>query len=126
MADSGEEIPTATTEETDLNFIRTTIIIPGLQTKKELLLVGTQKPDKNADIKTDFQCRSFEVTAEIKNKKGVVKKYRYKIKKLPGEIVPEKCKVEFKKELIICHLAKKEEESWAVQLSKSGLEQDMD
>lgn len=126
MAESGEEIPTATTAEPDLKFVRTSIIIPGLQTKKEMLLVGTQKPDKNANVKTDFQSRSFEVSAEVKDKKGVVKKYRYKVKKLPGEIEPEKCKVEFKKELVICHLAKKVEESWAVQLNKSGLEQEMD
>ncbi|VDI28305.1 Hypothetical predicted protein [Mytilus galloprovincialis] len=118
----GEEfrIPTVTAEEIDLTTIRAVVIIPDLEVTSKVF--GAAKPKKNATVVPKFENNSFEVTAVVK-KKEKENKFRYTVKKLPGDIVPEKCKTEYKKEQVILLLHKAEESSWAVQLSKRGLEQ---
>ncbi|XP_067654802.1 uncharacterized protein [Haliotis asinina] len=104
-----------TSEELDLKTVRVVLVVEGLE-------VEPPGDIKNADVNVDFKETSFCVQAEVHRKKGVVK-YKQVIKKLPGEIDREKCTYKFKKDQIILDLKKKEECSWAVQLSTSGLEQ---
>ena len=109
-----------TAEEIDLTTIRSVVLIPDLEVS--LKLFGAAKPKKNVTVTTKFETNSLEVTAVVtKNEKE--NKFRYSVKKLPGDIVPEKCKTEYKRGQVILNLHKAEESSWAVQLSKRGLEQ---
>nr|XP_022292017.1 uncharacterized protein LOC111103224 [Crassostrea virginica] len=116
-------IPTVAAEEVDLSTIRVVVIVPELTMKKSLF---SKEPTKNCKVNVKPDTRSLEVTADIEEKGDKVIKYAYKANKLPGDIVPDNCKTEYKKGQVIVFLKKSEECSWAVQLSKSGLDQDPD
>lgn len=98
--------------------------VPGLKVKRKLPGIGTAKLNKNiCTVEPIFDTNSLEITVIIK--KDIENKFRYTIKKLPGEIVPDKCTIEFKDDLIILKLHKAEPSSWEIQLKK-GLEQAKD
>ncbi|XP_062568181.1 uncharacterized protein LOC134230399 [Saccostrea cucullata] len=116
-------IPTVAAEEIDLTTVRVVVIVPELTLKTKVF--GAKEPSKNCKVEVKPETRSLQFTAEIEEKGGKVIKYEYKANKLPGDIEPN-CKPEFKKGQVILNLKKKEESSWAVQLSKNGLDQDPD
>ncbi|OWF52399.1 uncharacterized protein LOC110447869 [Mizuhopecten yessoensis] len=126
MADDDQtRTPTVVAKDKDLSTAEVQVLIPGLQVKKTMLLVGSKKPKEDVctvDVKLEES--SLEVTADIKDKKGKVTKYRYKANKLPSIIDKEACSVSYEKEKVIISLKKQEEYSWDVALSKSGLDQD--
>ncbi|XP_048731215.1 uncharacterized protein LOC125648280 [Ostrea edulis] len=116
-------IPTVAAEEIDLSTVRVVVIIPELTVKSPLF--GAKEPSKNCTVEITPETRSLQVSVDIKEKDGKVIKYAYKANKLPGDI-DTNCKTEYKKGQVILILKKKEEYSWAVQLSKSGLDQEPD
>ncbi|KAL5007509.1 hypothetical protein ScPMuIL_007338 [Solemya velum] len=115
-----------TSEEMNLSTIRVVLIIPGIQVKKRYRFLGPSVPSKETDVSITFGTQSLQVSADVTNKRGAVTKFKYNVKKLPGEILKDKCKTEYKKDQIVLTLVKAEELSWAVQLSRSGLEQEVD
>ncbi|XP_011420572.2 uncharacterized protein [Magallana gigas] len=116
-------IPTVAAEEVDLTSIRVVVIVPELTMKKSFF---SKEPAKNCQVNVKPNARTLEVTVDIEEKGGKMIKYAYKANKLPGDIDPDGCKTEYKKGQVIIFLKKKEETSWAVPLSKNGLDQDPD
>ncbi|KAK3602105.1 hypothetical protein CHS0354_030454 [Potamilus streckersoni] len=115
-----------TSEEIDVDTVRVVLIIPGLEVEKRFL--GSAHPKKGTVVDVQFGDSTLEVKADVKDKKGQVIKYEFKVCQLPGLINKDKCKTEYKKEQIILTLVKNEDfrNSWAVVLSKNGLEQAAD
>ncbi|KAK6173545.1 hypothetical protein SNE40_016976 [Patella caerulea] len=118
-----QEPSALTASEVDLSTVRVVLVTNGLQVTSGIF--KKTKP-KNGSVNVEFGERSFTMTAEIRDKKGIPTNYVQKIKKLPGEIDKDACSCEYKKDQVIIILKKKEEISWAVQLSTSGLEQQED
>lgn len=108
-------------ESADLTKVIVKLVIPNLTMQKSLF--GHPKPKPGvSDVDVKFDTQSLEVTAAV-TFKGNTTKYHYKVNKLPGVIHPDKCTIEYKKEQIILTLIKQEVSTWAVMLSKNGLEQ---
>ncbi|KAH3876946.1 uncharacterized protein LOC127870176 [Dreissena polymorpha] len=122
MAD-GEDIqsPKSINTEDDMATVTVKLEIPNFTVKKKFMGKAVPKPgESQADV--NFKSMGFEFQASI-TKKGVTTKYHYKVNKLPGEIDIDNCQTKYKEGLVTLILAKKEESSWAVMLSKNGLDQ---
>lgn len=125
MAEESEyRIPKATVQEIDMKTVQADIRVPGLQVKWKIPGIGTAKLKDNCTVQSTFDNNSLEVIAIVK-KNDIENKFKYAIKKLPGEIIPDKCSTEYKDDQITLTLHKAEQSSWEIQL-KRGLEQATD
>ncbi|XP_069133505.1 uncharacterized protein [Argopecten irradians] len=126
MADGDEtRTPTVAAKDIDLSTAEVQVIIPGLKVKKSMLLVGSKKPKEDVcSVDVKLEENSLELTAEVKDKKGRVTKYRYRANKLPSPIDKDALNVSYDTEKVIIRLKKQEEYAWDVALSNSGLDQD--
>ncbi|VDI20269.1 Hypothetical predicted protein [Mytilus galloprovincialis] len=125
MAEESEyRIPKATVQEIDKKTVEVDIRIPNLEVKAKIPGIGTAKLKDNCTVTTNFEANSLQITAIIK-KNDIENKFKYDIRKLPGEIIPEKCTTKYKDDLITVLLHKAEPSSWEIQL-KRGLEQAKD
>ncbi|XP_076450987.1 uncharacterized protein LOC143286920 [Babylonia areolata] len=115
MASGEERIATVTAVEKGDKVI-VNCLVDGLQTK----LFGNKVTNGSVSVK--FFDRGFDMTATVKNK-GTFRKV---VKKLPGEVFVDKCKWKAEKGMVVIELMKAKDESWAVQLSQRGLEQQSD
>ncbi|XP_060080865.1 uncharacterized protein LOC132560223 [Ylistrum balloti] len=128
MADGDEtQTPTVVAKDKELSTAEVQVLIPGLKVQKSMLFLGSKKPKEDVcTIDVKLEESSLELTADIKDKKGKVTKYKYKANKLPSLVDTDASSVSYDKEKVIITLKKKEEYSWDVALSKSGLDQDPD
>ncbi|XP_064607350.1 uncharacterized protein LOC135471870 [Liolophura sinensis] len=115
----------ATDEKSKPGFVRTIVAVKGLRSTNQMTMKGLKKKASNAEIESTFEQQSFCLTVE--GTKGDVKhkKYQLKIRKLPGEIIPEKCYVEPDKDRVLLFLHKSEDKSWYPEL-ENGLEMEED
>jgi hypothetical protein len=67
----------------------------------------------------------LDVKVEVTSKQSGTKKsenYRYQVKRLVDDIVPEKCRYTVEKDKMVLHLHKAVARLWATELDRSGLE----
>ncbi|XP_033752543.1 uncharacterized protein LOC117336205 [Pecten maximus] len=128
MADGDQTLtPTVAAKDKDLSNAEVQVLIPGLQVKKSMMFMGSKKLKEDVcTVNVKLEESSLELTAEVKDKKGKVTKFKYKANKLPSLIDKDASSVSYDKEKVIITLKKQEEYSWDVALSKSGLDQDPD
>lgn len=123
MAESQKYIVPEALEEESKN-VKTVVVhinIPGLKVKQSPPLIGAVKLTENCTVNDDpFKKDSVQVIATVE-KDGKNIRYKYELLKLPGEIIPQECKIEYKDGMIILTLMKaKPDTSWEVEI-KSGL-----
>ncbi|XP_053384909.1 uncharacterized protein LOC123536380 [Mercenaria mercenaria] len=103
-----------------MSKVTVTLVIPNLAVEKKLFGAAKPKPGES-EVDVKFDTTSLEVNAAV-TKKGKTTKYHYKVNKLPGEIDPDQCKVEYKKEIVILTMGKTDTTTWAVKM-RNGLDQ---
>jgi len=125
MADSGDSFLTPAAGYRDDprradTYVHIDADIPGI--KKNF----TGKAASNADIKLDLHESSFTLSVVMRSH-GAVKKYRYSVKRLPGEIIIDHKKSYYRvrKDTVDLFLAKAKPGRWDTTLSSSGLDLDV-
>ncbi|KAL8617540.1 hypothetical protein ACOMHN_055321 [Nucella lapillus] len=119
MASGEERIAVATAAEKGMEKVSITCLVDGLQVG----MIGS-KP-KNATITVKIDDRGFDMRAVVKIKDKETT-FRKVVRKLPGEVNKDKSSWKAEKGKVIIELVKAKDESWAVQLSQRGLEQQSD
>lgn len=110
-----------TTDEIGDLTVRVNVVIPGI--KKQRMKNGIA----NGSVEVQFSSRAFEVKVQLDSKESSRKMadiYRYKIKRLPQDILPEKSMYKIEKDKIVLTLLKAKPLSWAGDLDGRGLEMD--
>lgn len=115
--------PFVSTDEEGSNWLRVCVVLPGLQKKR-----FSKHKLANGELHVKFLSRSIDVitTFEFKeNGRKKSEKFRFKVKKLPHDISPEKSVYKVENDKVILHLYKLNPVSWlAAGLDTIGLETD--
>ena len=69
-------------------------------------------PKNGIILNQDFGEQSMNFAIHLKTESGQDKTYRFEIKRLPTQIVPNKTRVKFEREKVTIHLTKKGNEPW--------------
>jgi len=105
--------------------IRVSVIIPGIKKK---IFNNQELSNGSVLFKPEERTLDLRVVLVIKlsSSNSREEKYRYNIRKLPDDIVPEQCTYKVKKGQIVLKLYKSKPRSWSRDLSETGLETDIE